>query len=57
MALTALAGPVSNFILAAFLLFIYGLTYAFLRESGFGREVLELIRITAYLSIALVYLI
>lgn len=48
MALTALAGPCSNLILAIFFLFIYGLLFRAVPDI-----VLELIYTTAYLSIAL----
>jgi Zn-dependent protease len=53
MALTALAGPVSNFLLAAIVLFIYGGLYPFLYSYGVGQTVLSMLYTTAYLSIAL----
>ena len=53
MAVSALAGPVSNLILAIFVLFIYGALHPFLYGSVAGNTVLTLIRTTAYLSIAL----
>lgn len=53
MAITALAGPVSNFILAAFLLFVRGLITIPLSEYGWGMTALELFDTTAYLSVCL----
>ncbi len=53
MAITALAGPVSNFLLAAAVLFIYGAVYPFLYKYGPGQTVLSMLYTTAYLSIAL----
>ena len=55
MALTALAGPVSNVIIAAVFLFLYGLTYRALFRAGsaFSLAVLQTIGTTAYLSLAL----
>ena len=55
MALTALAGPVSNVIIAAVFLFLYGLLYSplYLNGSGFTTAILEMIMTTAYLSLAL----
>ena len=51
MAITALAGPVSNVILAVVVMFIYGLL---LRPLGGNDNLaIEMIRRTAYLSIAL----
>ncbi|MEF9972124.1 MAG: site-2 protease family protein, partial [Oscillospiraceae bacterium] len=44
MAITALAGPVSNVILAAFVLLIYGFLYVPLLKAGsFGDVVLQMI--------------
>lgn len=53
MAATALAGPVSNFILAALLLFVRGLVTYPLAQLGRGMTVLELFDTTAYLSLCL----
>lgn len=54
MAITALAGPVSNVILAVLVMFIYGLVYQPLLNDGkTGQTVLEALTITAYLSCAL----
>lgn len=53
MAITALAGPVSNFVLAALLLFIRGLLTRLIIEYGWGQTVLQLMDTTAYLSLCL----
>ena len=53
MALTALAGPVSNFLLAALLLFLFGLLYRPAGESGAGSFLLRLLNDAAFISIAL----
>ncbi|NLB29903.1 MAG: site-2 protease family protein [Clostridiales bacterium] len=55
MALTALAGPVSNFILAAVILAIYGFLYAFMPgDFGTGwRTAMEIIYTIALLSVFL----
>jgi Zn-dependent protease len=55
MAITALAGPVSNLIIAVVFLFLYGLIYRPLYENGgaLADAVLEMVITTAYLSIAL----
>ncbi|NLL45369.1 MAG: site-2 protease family protein [Clostridiales bacterium] len=53
MALTALAGPASNIVLAAFCLLLYGLLWRTLYFSSFGGTVLEFLRTTAYLSVSL----
>ncbi|MCI5753466.1 MAG: site-2 protease family protein [Clostridiales bacterium] len=54
MALTALAGPVSNVLLTCLALFLYGLTYAFLSRGGLvANGVLEMLGTIAYLSLAL----
>lgn len=53
MAITALAGPVSNFILAAVLLFIRGTVTIPLSKFGWGLTVIELFDTTAYLSVCL----
>ena len=53
MALTALAGPASNFILAALALFLFGLFYRDLYTSGAGRFFIRLLQYLAILSISL----
>jgi len=53
MAITAFAGPLSNFVLAALALFLYGLLYAPLRGSDAGYFCLTLLNTMAYLSISL----
>jgi Zn-dependent protease len=54
MALTALAGPVSNVILCCIVLFIYGLVYKPLAAGGeFCGAIMSMISTTAYLSLAL----
>ena len=53
MALTALAGPVSNFVLAVFVLFVRGALTFWLYDKSWGRTVIELLDMTAYLSVGL----
>ena len=53
MAITAFAGPLSNFVLAALALFLYGLLYTPLRGSGAGSFCLTMLNTLAYLSISL----
>jgi len=56
MAITALAGPLSNIILAVFVLFIFGLVFTPLgsmNADGLSGSILLMIERTAYLSIAL----
>ena len=56
MAITALAGPVSNILLALVFFFIFGLVYAPLGwglESGAGTTILNMISRVATLSVAL----
>ncbi|MGM9614052.1 MAG: site-2 protease family protein [Oscillospiraceae bacterium] len=53
MAVTALAGPVSNVLIAIVFLFLYGLLYRTLLFSTVGSAVLEMIVTTSYLSLAL----
>ena len=53
MALVALAGPVSNLLLAVPMLFLYGLTYPFLYDGRIGAIVSNMLLSTAYLSLAL----
>ncbi len=52
MAVTALAGPVSNILISLVFLFLYGALYLPLQGSGFGMYVLEMLQITAYLSLS-----
>ncbi|MBR4693066.1 MAG: site-2 protease family protein [Oscillospiraceae bacterium] len=53
MAVTALAGPLSNFVLAVLALFLFGLGYRALADSKAGNLLLSLLNGVAYLSIAL----
>jgi len=53
MALTALAGPLSNIILAALFLLLYGFLWPSLSVSSFGESFLSLVHTTAYLSVSL----
>lgn len=54
MAITALAGPMSNVLLAAVVLLIYGFLYVPLSGAGaFGTVMAQMILTTAYLSCAL----
>ncbi|MDR1588663.1 MAG: site-2 protease family protein [Oscillospiraceae bacterium] len=55
MAITALAGPASNIILAAPVLFIYGALISFpaLYGTAFGRFIVDTVGNTAYISVAL----
>ena len=53
MAITALAGPVSNFLLAALAMFLFGLTYRDLYGSTAGIFVIRLLQYLALLSISL----
>lgn len=57
MAITALAGPMSNVVICAVFLFLYGLLYYPLyvqnRLGAFGSGLLEIVYITAYISIAM----
>ena len=53
MAITALAGPVSNFLLAALAMFLFGLTYRDLNGSSAGIFVIRLLQYLALLSISL----
>ena len=55
MAITALAGPVSNVLICCVVLFIYGLVYLPCNLAGteFAGSLLYAVYITAYLSIAL----
>jgi len=53
MALTALAGPVSNLLITVVFLFLFGLFFPLLYRSGTGTLVLDLLEMTAYLSLGL----
>ena len=53
MAVTALAGPVSNIILAILMAMIFGLVIRFLNDISAGAVISELIFNTIYISIAL----
>lgn len=52
MALTALAGPVTSFLLTVLMLLLYGLLYP-LRYSAAGGFVVEIVALTASLSLSL----
>ena len=53
MAITALAGPASNFILAAVVMFFYGFLYIKLNSSSVGGFVLDTMYTTALFSVSL----
>ena len=53
MALTALAGPASNFVMATLALFLFGLLFRSLNGSSVGGFVLDLLNSIAYLSVSL----
>lgn len=53
MAITALAGPACNLLLGILFLFLYGLLYIPLTGSGVGVYLLQMISLTAYISLAL----
>ena len=53
MALTALAGPASNFIMAALALFLFGLLIPGLNGKTVGDFILDLLNNIAYLSVSL----
>ena len=57
MAVTALAGPASNLLISIVFLFLYGACYMPLyvdaRLGDFGRTLLELFEITAYISLGM----
>lgn len=52
MALTALAGPAANILIAIVFLFLYGLLWPFLYKSGFGRTVEAMIARTGTISVS-----
>ncbi len=53
MAISALAGPVSNFIMAVVFMFLLGLLVPFLADSFAGNIVLDIITMTAQFSVFL----
>ena len=53
MALVALAGPVSNLLLAMIALFLYGLLFLMLGDTKVGAVVLDTVSAISYLSVAL----
>ena len=53
MAVTALAGPVSNVLLTVVVMFLFGFTYYPLLGLNYGHYVIYVIRTTAYMSIGL----
>lgn len=55
MAITALAGPVSNLLITVVFLFLYGLLYRplYIRGGSVAHAVFEMISTTGYLSLAL----
>lgn len=55
MAVTALAGPMANLIIAAVFIFLYGLLYRplYVQGGSFAKAVFEMVSTTGYLSLAL----
>ena len=53
MALTALAGPLSNVIIAVVFLFLFGAAYIPLGRSAVGSYLLEMLQLTASISLGL----
>ena len=53
MAVTALAGPASNVLLAVVFIFIYGALYLPLKASAVGAYILDMILVGSYISIGL----
>lgn len=53
MALTALAGPMSNAVIAVVFMFVSGLLYIPLYSSGVGYFFLGMLQLTAYISVGL----
>ena len=51
MAVTALAGPGCNFLITVVFLFLYGALQKPLSDSSAGKTVLELLELTAYISL------
>ena len=52
MAISALAGPLSNVLLSIVFLFLYGFFFPLLQSSAFGEIVLQVLYMTANISIA-----
>lgn len=53
MAITALAGPVSNILIAVVFLFLYGLLLIPLSAGAVGQYLLRMMKLTAYISVGL----
>lgn len=53
MAVTALAGPVSNIVIAVVFMFVYGVLFIPLRVSEAGNYILSMVELTAYMSLGL----
>ena len=53
MAVTALAGPVSNVLISVVFLFLYGALYPVLDGGAAGDYVLDMLQLTAYMSLGL----
>lgn len=53
MAVTALAGPVSNLLIAVVFMFLFGVFYIPFRDSTAGNYVLEMLQLTVYISLGL----
>lgn len=53
MAITALAGPVSNILIAVVFLFLYGLLIIPLSAGAVGQYLLRMMKLTAYISVGL----
>ena len=53
MAITALAGPLSNLLISVVFLFLFGFFYFPLAGSSVGSYFLEMIKLTAYMSVGL----
>ena len=50
MAITALAGPVSNVLITIVFLFLYGALFLPLQKGAVGKYILEMLELTAYIS-------
>ena len=53
MAITAIAGPLSNLIIAVVFMFLYGAFYIPLRDSDVGNYFLTMLQLTVYISLGL----
>lgn len=53
MAITALAGPVSNLLIAVIFIFFYGVFYIPLKGSTVGEYLLTMLQLTVYISLGL----